>query len=138
MNTLRFRLLRTFEPREVPAYRISEVAQYLLMPKATVRAWAFGQGEFKPVLGLEKVNGIPLLSFVNLVEVHVLDALRREHDIPLQTTRGVLRILESAFPGLPRRRKRFGRPSTRTCRPGARMSALPDRSNQDGPASRHA
>ena len=42
---------------------------------------------------------MPLLSFVNLVEVHVLDALRREHDIPLQKTRGVLRLLARLFPG---------------------------------------
>ncbi len=29
----------------------------------------------------------PVLSFVNLVEVHVLDALRREHQIPLDQVR---------------------------------------------------
>jgi len=94
MKALRLPPLRSLEPREVPAYRISEVTQYLRMPKATVRAWALGQGDFKPVLRLEAANTVPLLSFVNLVEVHLLDALRREHDIPLQRTRGVLRILE--------------------------------------------
>jgi uncharacterized protein (DUF433 family) len=69
------------------------------MPKATVRAWALGQGRFRPVLTLGRQDGPPLLSFVNLVEVHVLDALRREHDIPLQKTRGVLRLLDRLFPG---------------------------------------
>jgi uncharacterized protein (DUF433 family) len=68
------------------------------MPKATVRAWAVGQGRFDAVLTLEPRNGVPLLSFVNLIEVHVLDALRREHDIPLQKARRVLRLLSQLFP----------------------------------------
>ncbi len=99
MSTLSLPPLRTLEAREVPSYRIAEVAQYLRMPKATVRAWALGQGRFRPVLTLGRQDGPPLLSFVNLVEVHVLDALRREHDIPLQKTRGVLRLLDRLFPG---------------------------------------
>jgi len=101
VKALRLPPLRALAPREVPAYRVSEVAQYLRMPKATVRAWALGQGSFKPVLRVEAAKGLPLLSFVNLVEVHVLDALRREHDIPLQKTRAVLRLLEKLFPGEP-------------------------------------
>lgn len=99
MSTLRLPPLRTLDRREVPAYRVAEAAQYLRMPKATVRAWAVGQGGFKPVLAIERQARVPLLSFVNLVEVHVLDALRREHDIPLQKTRGVLRLLDRLFPG---------------------------------------
>jgi len=98
VKALRLPPLRTLEPREVPAYRISEVAQYLRMPKATVHAWALGQRGFKPVLRLQTAEVPPLLSFVNLVEVHVLDALRREHDIPLRRTRAVLRLLEKLFP----------------------------------------
>jgi hypothetical protein len=84
MSTLRLPALQTLHPRQIPAYRIAEVAHYLRMPKATVRAWALGQGRFDPVLSIEPHEGVPLLSFVNLVEVHVLDALRRQHDIPLQ------------------------------------------------------
>jgi len=57
MKAVRLPPPRSLEPREVPAYRISEVAQYLGMPKATVRAWALGQGDFKPVLRLEAVFG---------------------------------------------------------------------------------
>jgi len=100
MTSLRVATLRTLEPREIPCYRISEVAHYLRMPKATVRAWALGQDRFKAVLGLEPQIGPPLLSFVSLVEVHVLDALRREHGVPLRETRGVLRLLDRLFPGV--------------------------------------
>lgn len=63
-----------------------------------MRAWAVGQGKFDPVLTLEPREGVPLLSFVNLIEVHVLDALRREHDIALRKARRVLRLLSRLFP----------------------------------------
>jgi uncharacterized protein (DUF433 family) len=101
LSTIRLPTLRTLEPREMPCYRFVEVAHYLRMPKATVRAWALGQGRFRSVLTLQPQEGVPLLSFVNLVEVHVLDALRREHDIPLQKARGVLRLLARLFPDTP-------------------------------------
>lgn len=100
MSSLRLPPIRSVEPREMPCYRIAEVAHYLRIPKATVRAWAVGQDRFRPVLAVEPQDGIPLLSFVNLVEVHVLDALRREHDIPLRRTREVLRQLARLFPGV--------------------------------------
>lgn len=99
MSSVRLSPLRNLSPREIPAYRIAEVAHYLRVPKATVRAWAVGQGMFKPVLNLDHSEAVPLLSFVNLVEVHVLDALRRHHEIPLRRTRRVLPQLKSLFPG---------------------------------------
>ncbi len=98
MSTVQLSALSSLDPREIPAYRVSEVAHYLRMPKATVRAWAVGQGRFDPVLSIEPREGVPLLSFVNLIEVHVLDALRRQHDIPLQKARRVLRLLGKLFP----------------------------------------
>ena len=100
MSSVRVASLRTLEPREMPCYRISEVAHYLRIPKASGRAWALGQDRFRAVLALEPQPGPPLLSFVNLVEVHVLDALRREHGVPLWATRGVLRLLDRLFPGV--------------------------------------
>ena len=99
MGAVRLKPLRSLEPREVPAYRAAEVAQYLRMPKATLRAWALGQGDFKPVLSVESRAGVPLLSFVNVVEAYVLNALRREHEIPLRKGRAVLRLLNHLFPG---------------------------------------
>jgi hypothetical protein len=50
MSTVRLTALRTLTSREIPAYRISEAAHYLRVPKATVRAWALGQRRFRPVL----------------------------------------------------------------------------------------
>jgi uncharacterized protein (DUF433 family) len=71
------------------------------MPKATLRAWALGQGNFRPVLWLpdrDERSVPPLLCFMNLVELHVLDALRREHRVPLPQVRKALRFLSREFP----------------------------------------
>ncbi len=40
----------------------------------------------------------PLLSFFNLIEAHVLDAIRREHGIPLPKIRIALDYLSRRFP----------------------------------------
>ena len=87
------------DPRDIPAYRFAEAAHYLQMPKATLRAWALGQGNFRPVLQLPEPatrSGPRLLCFMNLVELHVLDALRREHQVPLPQVRKALRFLGGA------------------------------------------
>lgn len=89
------------DPREIPAYRFVEAAHYLQMPKATLRAWALGQGNFRAVLTLPQRparSGPQLLCFMNLVELHVLDALRREHRVPLPQVRKALRFLAREFP----------------------------------------
>ena len=67
--------------REMPAYGINEAAHYLGIPKATLRSWvlgrpyltATGRRFFKPIIDLPDREQ-RLLSFVNLVEAHVLDA----------------------------------------------------------------
>lgn len=88
------------DPRELPAYSISEAAHYLLIPPATLRSWVLGreypvkagQRFFKPVLTLPN-RSKPELSFINLVEAHVLDAIRRKHEIPLKKIRSALNYL---------------------------------------------
>lgn len=86
------------DPRKTPSYRIAEAAHYLRMPKATLRAWVMGQDRFRAVVELPEPEGLPLLSFVNLVEVHVLDALRRRHRVSLQKVRSALHFLHRHFP----------------------------------------
>lgn len=89
------------DPREMPAYGVTEAAHYLRMPPATLRAWVRGQhcttargrsGFFRPVIQLTRAEH-PLLSSVSLVEAHVLHAIRREHQIPLQKVRKALDYL---------------------------------------------
>lgn len=93
------------DPRELAAYGIPEAAHYLRMPEATLRSWVIGRfypteaGRkfFKPLIPLPD-NKQRLLSFMNLVEAHVLDALRREHEIPLGKVRKALGYLRQKFP----------------------------------------
>jgi uncharacterized protein (DUF433 family) len=82
------------DPREIPSYSIVEAAHYLLIPPATLRSWVLGRKYpvktgsrfFKPVIILPNQSR-PQLSFINLVEAHVLDAIRREHDVSLAKIR---------------------------------------------------
>lgn len=93
------------DPRREPAYPVTEAARYLGMPRATLRAWAFGQkyrdggktGFFKPVLHLADRQA-HALSFMDLVEAHVLVALRTFHHVPMPKVRTALGYLQKAYP----------------------------------------
>jgi uncharacterized protein (DUF433 family) len=52
---------------------------------------------FEPIIALPEPDK-PLLSFVNMVETHVLDAIRREHNVPLYKVRTALDYLKKEFP----------------------------------------
>ena len=74
--------------RDLPSYTVSEVAQCLCIPSATVRYWAKGRHDHKPVIAIPDYHRKPaLLSFFNLAELHVLSSIRREHKIPLPKVR---------------------------------------------------
>jgi uncharacterized protein (DUF433 family) len=87
--------------RHEPAYAISEAAHYLQVPIATLRSWTVGRsypvrsGErfFEPVIAVASRNPA-MLSFVNLVESHVLDAIRREYNIALPAVRSAVKYLQ--------------------------------------------
>ncbi len=103
--------LRTTEARVVsgdlrlsPAYSVAEAAHYLRMPEETLRSWVAGR--LYPVAGQSK-RSRPLihlddpksqyLSFVNLVEAHVLAAIRRRHGVMLPKVRSALDYLQRQF-----------------------------------------
>lgn len=81
-----------------PAYAANEAAYMLFLPASTLKAWCFGQigrdasgatRNFKPVI--QPADGKKrLLSFANLCELHVLAAIRRQHNIPLPKVRASL------------------------------------------------
>jgi hypothetical protein len=87
--------------RAVPAYGINEAAHYLGIPKATLRSWVLGRhyptetGKrfFRPIIEFPDKEQ-RLLSFVNLVEAHVLDAIRRAHGIALWRVRKAIDYLK--------------------------------------------
>ena len=91
--------------REFPTYGIAETAHYLQIPQTTLRSWVVGRPYpagvgtrfFEPLIALPDPNR-PLISFMNVVEVHVLDAIRRQHQIRLAKIRQGLRYLRQHFP----------------------------------------
>lgn len=94
--------------REVPAYAIAEAARYLGMPTATLRSWVIGRMYpvaggtrlFRPVIAIADKER-KRLSFINLVEAHVLNAIRRTHHIALPKVRSALDYLRRQL-GSPR------------------------------------
>ena len=88
---------RITDPYEMPTYGIPEAAHYLRLPPATLRSWVLGRRyrtEFgttfsRPVIVLPD-DSLPLLSFYNLAEAHVLSAFRREHNVKLEKIRTAL------------------------------------------------
>jgi uncharacterized protein (DUF433 family) len=89
---------------ELAAYSLTEASRYLLIPRATLRSWPAGRNYptdsgpkfFRPIIELpdEARAG---LSFINLVEAHVLDAIRRHHQIPLSKIRQAIDYLRKHF-----------------------------------------
>ena len=88
--------------REMPAYGINEAAHYLGIPNATLRSWVLGRpyptgaGErfFRPIIELPDKEE-RLLSFQNLVEAHVLDAIRRVHGVTFGRVRKAVEYLKT-------------------------------------------
>ena len=87
--------------RHQPAYGPAEAARYLRLPAATLRTWLVGrdypkgeaQARFQPLL--RPASGQPLqLSFYNLIEAHVLRALRTEHGVALAELRKAIAYAE--------------------------------------------
>src|SRR5688572_1911763 len=97
-------LRRITDPREMPAYGLREAAHYLQLPPATLKSWVMGRfyptqrGRrfFKPVIQLPDKD-VPLLSFDNLAEAHVLSAFRREYNIELAQIRSALSYVTRHF-----------------------------------------
>jgi len=92
------------DPRFAPAYSVADAARYLRMPTETLRSWVFGR--WYPVVGQSK-RSRPLihlddprrryLSFINLVEAHVLAAIRRHHGVKLPKVRSALEYVKRQF-----------------------------------------
>jgi uncharacterized protein (DUF433 family) len=90
------------DPRDIPTYAISEAARYLRIPAGTIRSWVAGrrykttQGNqyFQPLITTTHQKP-RLLSFTNLIEIHVLRAIRKDHKIQLDKVRLALDYLES-------------------------------------------
>jgi uncharacterized protein (DUF433 family) len=94
----------TVDPRLLPAYAVAEAAHYLRMPEETLRSWVAGRlysaaGQSKrsrPLIHLDDPQK-QYLSFINLVEAHVLAAIRRRHCVRLPKVRKALDYMQRQF-----------------------------------------
>ncbi len=83
--------------RDQPIYTVAQAAGYLHMSPSTLRSWVMGRsystkeggGFSKPLIKLPDPTA-SLLSFVNLVEAHVLLAIRTKHRVPMRAVRQAL------------------------------------------------
>ncbi len=87
-----------------PAYAVAEAAHYIRMPAETLRTWLKGRDypaggklrRFRPLIHLDDPEG-RCLSFINLVEAHVLAAIRRHHGVRLPKVRRALEYVGTRF-----------------------------------------
>ena len=90
--------------RLLPAYTVAEASHYLRLPIATLRSWVVGRTYATQVGPRRALPALiipardpAMLSFVNLVEAHVLASITRDYDVPLQTVRRAVRYLQREF-----------------------------------------
>jgi uncharacterized protein (DUF433 family) len=83
------------DPRELPAYRATEAARYLGIPVSTVRWWCLGRAGYERLIEPACESPTLLVSFVNLVELHILAVIRREHEIKMAKVRTALDFLRN-------------------------------------------
>lgn len=89
------------DARDNPAYSIAEAARYARVARGTLRTWVNGRS-YTTRAGkrtFQRLIVIPaedagLLSFSNLVEAHVLRALRTEHGVPIAEVRNAIDFAE--------------------------------------------
>jgi uncharacterized protein (DUF433 family) len=92
------------DPRDIPSYSIKDAAKYLRIPAGTISSWvkgrnyptATGYNFFNPVI-VTKDCKPKLISFTNLVEIHILRAIRQHHKIQLDNVRKALDYIDEQF-----------------------------------------
>jgi uncharacterized protein (DUF433 family) len=90
---------------EVPLYSVLEASRYLRIPENTLRAWVAGRAyplrsggsrRSEPIIELADARAARM-SFNNLTEAHVLDALRRQYQVELPQIRRAVNYLREQF-----------------------------------------
>ena len=85
----------------VPTYTLGSAAHYVGVPAGTLRNWVLGwrystaEGEQSSKALIVPADAkIPLLSFTNLIEAHVLSAIRKVHKVKMHRVRPALDYVE--------------------------------------------
>jgi uncharacterized protein (DUF433 family)/transposase-like protein len=89
-----------FAPRDVPRYTIAQAARLVGLSPTTLRNWVRPQSHTqggKQVLSEALIEAGDLLSFSNLVEAHILRALRRGEDVRMSRLREALKVAKRDY-----------------------------------------
>lgn len=92
------------DPREAPLYSFPDASRATEIPVSTLRSWVVGQAYerkhdrayFEPVISRPS-DGDSRLSFTNLIEAHVLRALRTVHEAKFGAIRQAVDIAQEQF-----------------------------------------
>jgi uncharacterized protein (DUF433 family) len=95
-------LLIDWELLDEPMYTTTQVSRIVRAPYQTIRYWAFGRDSIPPLFGVPHVTP-RALSFANMLECHVLNAMRTKYELDLRNVRSALETLANKFQD-PRRR----------------------------------
>jgi uncharacterized protein (DUF433 family)/transposase-like protein len=79
--------------RRYGVFNVQEAAKYLGVRPSTMRNWAHGTGEAKPVITADREDGHLTVPFIGFAEAFVLTALRQA-GVPMQRIRPAVRDLE--------------------------------------------
>ncbi|MBK9261051.1 MAG: DUF433 domain-containing protein [Polyangiaceae bacterium] len=90
------------DPRDLPIYTVPDAAHYLRIPPSTLKSWVVGRPyrtksgvrHAEPLIRTPGAGSPRLLSFFNVVEAHILSALRRVHQVPMENVRRAIAQVE--------------------------------------------
>ena len=80
--------------REFPAYNLADASRYARVPYARLRYWI---GTKAALISVAESDP-PLLSFTNLLELHVINALRSQYGLRIRRIRRGLETAKKLFP----------------------------------------
>ncbi len=92
----------------MPIYTLDEAAHILWLAPSTLKAWTMGQtwhessGKARQFVALiiPPESDEPMLSFTNLIEAHVLRAIRRVHKVKMRAIREAMKAIREEFESL--------------------------------------
>ncbi len=104
MVVTKFRLYDGRDPRDIPAYMLHEASRYTGVPFNTLRSWVSGRSystgvgvKYSKPLIIRPNQADSSLSFTNLIEAHVLNAIRRKYSVAMPRVRKALDFLSRKF-----------------------------------------
>lgn len=79
---------------ELPMYGLAEAGLYLRLPMTTLEYWVFGRNKIRPMIKAASKEPRSL-SFMNLLECHMLAAMKKVYDLRLPKIRRAVEHLSA-------------------------------------------